>query len=337
MKVQLILDSGAYSAWRQRDRISFKEYVQYIEARWGEFYKVVNLDVIASVPGRRASPSEVEESAKKSWKNLQRLRKEGIDPLPVFHRGERLYWLDKIIGEGYEWVGFGATHMATRERHLWLDRLFSHVAGDDGLPVVDIHGFGVASFPTMVRYPWATLDSTSWISYSSYGTMIVPPILPGGDWDFGRSPRWIGVSERSSGYTHFNTLSPTEQEACVEWIEYLGYTLEELGESYEHRASLAAAYFLESQKARTLKPFTHREGFFGTRTAVRDRNTHQVEHTRMFFGGGGPKDPAYCRALTRAGAFDRLVSYYYLKDVTTNWDSYFRTGLVPSKKKRERF
>ena len=80
-KVNLFLDSGAFSAFTQGAEINIVDYIAFIKKnkKYIETYAV--LDVIGS--------------AEKTWENQRIMEKAGLSPLPCFHFGEGVKWLKK--------------------------------------------------------------------------------------------------------------------------------------------------------------------------------------------------------------------------------------------------
>lgn len=97
---EVIIDSGAFSAWNKGESVDLDAYVSYTKevidkcSQCGKKVRVVNLDVI---PGKVGKTSELlsrfnlqafKDSAKKGMVNLLRFVDEGIIPIHVFHQGE---------------------------------------------------------------------------------------------------------------------------------------------------------------------------------------------------------------------------------------------------------
>ena len=98
--VKLMLDSSAYSAWKSGVEIDLDKYISYCLANQAYLDTIVNLDVIPGEFGRKPTVDEVEASAEQGYSNMKRMEEYGLSPIPVFHQGERPYWLERLIGEG---------------------------------------------------------------------------------------------------------------------------------------------------------------------------------------------------------------------------------------------
>ncbi len=172
----IMLDSGAYTAWRKGKEISIEAYAEFIHSlnlpRVDTVY-VVNLDVIPGNPGVQITSDQVEESAELSLRNCLRLKQLGIISMPVYHQGERLYWLDKIAEE-FDYCGVSPANDKTPGQRLaWCDWVFDHMA--TRYPLLKSHGFGVTTIGLMKRYPWYSCDSaTAVLLAGKSGTVRLP-------------------------------------------------------------------------------------------------------------------------------------------------------------------
>lgn len=91
----IMLDSGAFTAWTKKRRVSLghlcRLYADFLHSADGLFDEIwlVNLDDIPGEQGREATPDEKARSIEASDRNLDVLRAEfGDRVLPVFHQGE---------------------------------------------------------------------------------------------------------------------------------------------------------------------------------------------------------------------------------------------------------
>lgn len=154
---ELFLDSGAYSASTQGVQIDIDHYARFIHETKGLWTHVANLDVI---PGKRVSPAS---AAEKSYHNLRRLEELGCRVVPCFHHGEPLRYLERYADQ-YDYIALGGMVKGRREvLRSWLDWCWNLLTDEHGRPRVKVHGFGLSSYWAATRYPWHSLDSTSWL------------------------------------------------------------------------------------------------------------------------------------------------------------------------------
>jgi len=260
---RFFLDSGAYSAWSKNAVVDLDEYCAFIRSNidWLDVYAC--LDVIPGAPGRAATTKEREEAAGKSWENYLYMVNEGLDPLPVYHYGEDQKWLVNMLEYGCQYIGIGGlVGIPSENRRLWLDRVFTVLTDDTGNPNIKTHGFGMTALPLIFRYPWHSVDSTSWIKASMTGMVYLPQVL-NGEFVFDRTPMNCSVSERSpnmkEGGKHANTFSPKMRAVLDKWLAECGKTFEEVTTSYQHRATCNAYFFRRVSEEKVGRPFIQRE------------------------------------------------------------------------------
>ena len=147
----VFMDSGAFSADRQGIKLSIEKYATFIN-KWKDKLTVyANLDVI--------------HDPEQTYKNQQILEKAGHDPLPVFHAGEDLKWLDDYVGS-YDYIALGGMAWGYDRKRRFLDSVFAKY------PDHKFHGFGVGDIGYMQRYPFHSVDSTTWFLGQKLGDLF---------------------------------------------------------------------------------------------------------------------------------------------------------------------
>jgi len=156
------MDSGAFSAKTLGAEISLTRYCQWL-TRYAPFidhYAV--LDAIGSD----------ETSAETTWANQRRMEDKGLAPVPCFHYGEPLRFLERYVEE-YDYVALGGmVPVETARLKLWLDVLWCNYLTFAGQTIIKVHGFGMTTFELMSRYPWYTVDSSSWLMGGRNGSVL---------------------------------------------------------------------------------------------------------------------------------------------------------------------
>lgn len=224
-KVDLFLDSGAFSAWSQGASIDIYEYIEFIKKHKDVLTVYANLDVLP----KGNDPKNKEEAAIGTLANQRIMEEAGLNPLPVFHVGEPIKYLQYYI-DRYDYMGFGG--MVGQPKHTllpWLDSCFrDYICDSTGMPKIKVHGFGLTSHSLMLRYPWYSVDSTSWILAARMGSIYIPR-KRNGEWIYGEDSWKVAVSSRSPGKSeagkHIETFSPREREIILEYIHMKGYRL----------------------------------------------------------------------------------------------------------------
>lgn len=213
-KVDLFLDSGAFSAKTQGITIDIQDYISFIKEHEAVLNVYANLDVIGDPIGTR--------------KNQRIMERAGLSPLPVFHFGEDPEKYLKPLINKYEYICIGGM-VKSGELVTFLDNIFSkYICDENGFPKVKIHGFGLTSLRLMLRYPWFSCDSTSWVLAGRMGGVYIPKFR-NGKYVYDIDPWKIAVSNQSPNTKeagqHITTLSPNQKKVLFAYIHEKGYVL----------------------------------------------------------------------------------------------------------------
>ena len=174
-----------------------------------------------------------------SWKSLKYLeQKHGLNPVPVIHGRTPLKWLDKHLEAGYQYIGLGGMGQEdTWETYkVWADAVFTRLcpASNGYKPIVKTHGFAATAYQMLIRWPWYSVDSSSWAKGSGFGGSVYIPHRRKGQWDFSVKPYTLPFSFRSSAASrtkaHFLTMSKAEQAVILLWLNEVGVPLGSLDE-----------------------------------------------------------------------------------------------------------
>lgn len=219
---KVFLDSGAFSAHTMGIEINLAEYCQYIQR---------NQDILLRDDGvMMASVLDGIGDAQKTYENQMAMERLGVRPLPCFHYGEDPRYLEWYLAN-YPYVTIGGMVGKSREQlKAWLDPLWEkHMTDGAGRPRAKFHAFGITSIEIMERYPWHSVDSSSWVQKAAFGGIL--------------HPVWGHITVSSTSPTrkiegrHFNTFSKLEQDAILAEIHKMGFDLERLATVYESRAA----------------------------------------------------------------------------------------------------
>ena len=274
-KVLLMLDSGAFSAWSKGQEIDIDDYIQYIEDHKDLLHTYVSLDVIPGKPGHKRTMAMAEEAAAASFENYKYMRKHRLDPMPVVHYGEGYKWIDEYIAAGATYIGLSpSSGLISKGGSIeWLDGVFTKLTNRQGIPLIKTHGFAVASWDLMKRYPWTTCDATSWALTAAFGGIYIP-VYKAGKPDYSLAPIKISVSHYEDRdktpkdhYTHFGPLMKERVRTFLE--KEVGVTLDACASDYEARAQAVVFFLLKFQEAIGEQPFQHRLAGFTNGKAKR--------------------------------------------------------------------
>ena len=245
-RLGLFLDSGAYSAFTQGVPIDIDEYVSFIKKHRPSLSVAACLDVIGD--------------GEATYQNFKYMEEQGADPMPVYHQGTDEKFLLSYLDQGYDYIALGGmVGGSSSSLKAWLDRLFDRYLTDaQGNPTIKVHGFGITGFQYLWRYPWYSVDSTSWLKTAAFGVVLVPKKVSGG-WCYDSPPTLVTISDKNPDVSvkgkHYTTVNPIVRQVFDEYFEYVGYTAEILATEVTHRKRANIRYFRDLEHNFVAKPF----------------------------------------------------------------------------------
>jgi len=158
----VFLDCGAYSAWTRGESIKLQDYVKYLKDNPGGYDVYPQLDVKGDI---RATKD-----------NLTIMEKQGLKPIPVFHVASMpVSYFKELVDKGYKYIALGAIagEKGSEMRNLItvkLNAIFDYVIDKKTKEVkVKLHGFGITAVDICLKYPFYSVDSTSWLASGMFG------------------------------------------------------------------------------------------------------------------------------------------------------------------------
>jgi hypothetical protein len=217
---KIFLDSGAFTAYMQKKEMHMDDYCDFVH-RNKDIIEVVDDALCASVLDGIGDPQ-------KTWENQQYMESRGVRPLPCFHYGEDERYLDYYVAN-YSYITLGGmVPISTVQLHHWLDRIWEkHLTDGAGRPKTRVHGFGLTTIPLMERYPWFSVDSSSWQQSSSFGSILVP--------GFGTLAVSSDCPASKEYNRHIDTLPDIVRESAIKLIVDNGFDYERLRTEYKTR------------------------------------------------------------------------------------------------------
>ena len=226
---RVFLDSGAFSAFTKGVEIDIQRYCQYIKT---------NIDIIEHVDGVTvASVLDGIGDPLKTFQNQKRMEQLGATPLPCFHYGEDERYLEYYVAN-YPYITLGGmVPISTPQLKIWLDRIWERYLTDGaGRARVKVHGFGLTTPSLMLRYPWYSVDSSSWVRVAWAGGVMFP------------TGRVLSIStqnpSRKTENQHLDSLPMIQREAAVKELTRLGLDVERARQTQYPRWAFNAAMFI---------------------------------------------------------------------------------------------
>lgn len=237
---KVFLDSGAYSAFTKGVKVDIRAYCEYIQK---------NLDIIEVVDGVLcASVLDGIGDPLLTYQNQLTMEAYGVKPLPCFHYGEDERYLDWYISK-YEYITLGGmVPISTPQLIYWLDRLWEeHLCDGSGRPKVKVHGFGVTTMSIMKRYPWFSVDSSTWVQNAANGMIFLPGVGT------------LNISSKSPSRKvenqHLTTFTEMQRQVIIDYIKNLGFDPERLANEYVSRWAFNCWAFVKEAEASTIVDF----------------------------------------------------------------------------------
>ena len=234
-KINLFLDSGAFSAWSRKITIDIDEYIAFIKKYEKYLTVYANLDVIGD--------------AEATLKNQKYMENKELNPLPTYHLGSDVKYLE-YYAKNYSYIALGGmagTGTATKQIISQLDPIWDkYLTNEDGSAKIKVHGFACTGLEIISRYPWYSVDSTSWVMTGRFGSVFC---------HLGGFTK-VTISEKGNQQdnAHWSQLSKHDQENIRKYFADMGYTIKELMEEYTKRDEVNIKYFIDLEKRLTENP-----------------------------------------------------------------------------------
>ncbi len=224
----LMMDSGAHSLYKEytktqgQNNFDFYEtdtFWKYVDD-YAEFIKIHKdtIDLYVSV--------DVIFQPELSWKVQKYLEDvHKLHPLPVFHSYEDFKWLYKYL-DNYDYIGIGGIGQTVGKK-TWIktmgDPIFNIICDTPNrLPRVKTHGFAVAAPELIVKYPFFSVDSASWVIYGKYGGILVPKKIKG-KYSYAIAPYLIKTSwknhHKNIQGTHIDNITSIQKQEVLNYLQ----------------------------------------------------------------------------------------------------------------------
>lgn len=193
-----LLDSGGFTAIKKGTPISVEKFTDYINKF--EVKVAFNMDVLDTAETLR------------NQKHLEKHTKAYIIPVYHHHEFRDAKWKDLIVqfAKEYPFISLGGnpTGIGLDEKMRYMDFVYSNV----GLKS-KVHGLGVTNHELLQRYPWFSVDSTTWLAASQFGTFI--------NFNEGKMSKTVSVRARNklSCYKQLTSMDHKLNEAIKAFIK----------------------------------------------------------------------------------------------------------------------
>ena len=155
----IFLDSWGFSIRNNGLKLNVNDYLSFVKEYWQYFDVIANMDT--SFKDETLKNQSLLET---SWRKI----------LPVYHWSDLKSWDKQLLEDycknydyiGLWWVAGCKLNKQQKEYYLWY--CFSIAMKYK----TKIHGFWITSIPELIRYPFYSVDSTSWLSRWKFNSTI---------------------------------------------------------------------------------------------------------------------------------------------------------------------
>lgn len=223
--IKVFVDSGAFSAFSLGHEIDIKEYAQFLRDNRDIVEMASVLDAIGDPVG--------------TFENQKRLEDMDlpVDILPCFHFGEP-WELAEYYVTHYPYITIGGMVPISNDKlELWLDELWDRVLTDEnGQARCKVHGFGLTSGLLMAKYPWYSVDSSTWVQAAAHGFIFLPEV----NFKIPISGRSTNTKDHDA---HYDTYPLERQQVIEDLLAYYGLTINDVRDKHHSRWCLNAFTF----------------------------------------------------------------------------------------------
>lgn len=190
-KPEILLDSGAYSAYASGKNINLLDYLDYIKANSAFLSKYISLDVIG------------DDMLTRIFYEIMRFK--GYDPIPVLHYNGEYDTLQYYLERGKTFIALGGT-VPISDKSLvvqWCEKL------TESHPELRFHLLGSTSSKLLNCESIVSCDATTWYMQAVNGS---PASIPGKTREAKRmraEANLFNIMER------FNDFSLSDNHSCV--------------------------------------------------------------------------------------------------------------------------
>jgi len=234
-KVEILLDSGAFTTMTQGKEVDIDAYVDFLWEMKEKNFKSLYAICLDTIP-TELETTHLNKCARETFETYQYIRSKGIDfVVPVYHTGEPLSWLDKIVEEGCDYITVGGVARRSTRSHKRdaFRRVFIKLSrlGYTGR----MHGLGVYASEFLKDFPWYSVDAATASLGSGFGSVYVfdPEV---------EEVKAYNVSGLKAGSSSNKVRTEIEKKVLVKYLNNVGLDIESWDDLSEYYVRLEASY-----------------------------------------------------------------------------------------------
>lgn len=235
-KGKLMIDNGEFTFHRKGGSLNIDEYIQWLNDNDECIDYAIALDKIPGRWGHVKTREEIAQAPEQTWNNYCYMYERVKSPkklLPVFHQYDNFKWLEQILTSGMpEYICLsGNKELTNKQREDWYETCYSYIYKLN--PNVKVHCLGSATLQNAERFPFTSMDATSWIMTGANGSILT---------DVGVV--YVGTAIK---------LSDIERQAVEKIVSKYGLTVDDVITNYKARMVVNVNYLYEKSLATEFK------------------------------------------------------------------------------------
>lgn len=238
-KGKLLIDSGAFTVHRKGGELDLDTYIKWLNDNDEYIDYAIEIDHIPGKWGQPRTKEEVLKAPEISYNNYVYMCSKLNSPhklLPVFHQYENFKWLVKLLEtSNCDYICLsGNKEITNKQREEWYAECYYYI--NKIKPGVKVHCLGSATIQNAEKFPFTSMDATSWIMTGANGGILTD-----------NGVVYIGDNAR---------LIKREVETLEKMLEKYGFTLEQARKDYKVRMLVNIHYLYEKSNKTVFKGIT---------------------------------------------------------------------------------
>ena len=150
--IEVLLDSGAFTALNAGERIELPEYMEFLERWKDKLFGYLALDVLGDPAG--------------TDRNLETMLRAGLKPIPVHVRGDGASRMDQLFGWS-DWVALGGLRRphVQHSSKAYVKQKMVWAKGRD------VHWLGYTNRKMVLAFKPYSIDCSNWAAGARWGDM----------------------------------------------------------------------------------------------------------------------------------------------------------------------
>lgn len=238
-KGKLLIDNGAFTLHRKGGTLDIDSYIDWLNSNIDLIDYAIALDDIPGRWGEIKTLEQIQNSPINTWNNYLYMIERVTQPqklLPVFHMGESFTYLENMVNSDKLLSNYicisGNKELTNKQREEWYLKCFN-IIRHSKRPNLKVHCLGSATLQNAEKYPFTSMDATSWIMAGANGNILT---------DNGAIYVGKSVNLTDSEITQLNSIS-----------KMYGFTAEQLITDYKARMVVNVNYLYKASQETTFK------------------------------------------------------------------------------------